>query len=67
MQIDFGDDGAPAAHFANDQGEAKIAFDFGTIEYEQATVSAGLGTGSVQWQSGTALARALSEAGILSC
>ena len=65
MMIDFGDDGAPAAHFAvddHDQDKARISFDFGTIEAEQANVAAGLGTGSVQWQSGTALAHALSNA-----
>ena len=65
MMIDFGDDGAPSAHFAadgHDQGKAHFTFDFGTIEAEQANVAAGLGTGSVQWQSGTALAHALSDA-----
>ena len=65
MMIDFGEDGEPEAntHFATDAHSA-AAYTFelpggGTIEAKQASAKEGLGTGAVQWQSGTALARSL--------
>lgn len=63
MMIDLFSDGPPNAHFATDaHGDATYAFELpggGVIEARQASVSEGLGTGAVQWQAGTALAKAL--------